>query len=337
MFGIFQADLPIGRTIWLVALTLVASSLLFGTPRQMPSDSIEFAFSMVVYTGHSLFFGMLYSFLPNLMIRAVDIWFLLRRSRSWTKSALLYEDYRYDWVGDICSQLGVVCAAAAAVQQFGEASLKVSGLCGIGFLLLSEVLGLERFLGRLRGPLLELRATGSRSAARLFLSGAPFAEIRLDEDFGTAMVRLRAVGWEPDSVAGTDSYKRVWLRKDVFEYRMRIIAGMVDRQFTREGLIADIKSFATNIAVVIALAGWLTGLSASVFGLYLAQQYNPDSFVSVLLTWSQGLGVAVVGMAGMAVFVSAMLALRLIRGVSLFTGKPKRGRTRRVTADPIAP
>lgn len=332
MFGIFQADLPIGRTIWLVVLTLVASSLLFGAPRQMSGDSIEFAFSMVVYTGHSLFFGMLYSFLPNLVTRVVDICFLLRRSRPWNKSALLFEDYKYDWLSDIFSQLGVVCAAAAAAQQFGESSLKVSGLYGIAFLLLSEVLGLERFLGRMRCPLLELRAIGSRSAARLFLSGAPFAEVRLDDDFATALVRLRAAGWEFDSEARVDSHKRVWLRKDVFESRIRIVAAIVERHFTSAGLVADIKRFATNVAAVLALLGWLTGMSASVFGLYLAHQYKPDSFASVVVTWSQGVGVAVVGMAGMVVFLSAMLALRWIRGVSLLTGKPK-SKTRRVAAD----
>src|SRR5438874_7271358 len=138
MFGIFQADLPIGRTVWLVTLTLIATDLALRQSVNFSNDPAAFAIALVIYTGHSIVFGFLYSFLLDVATIVVDTYLLLRRSVSWRKTAIPFENLSYDCVREVLSNLGIVSAAALAAPYFRHPSLTKCGLIGVALILIGE-------------------------------------------------------------------------------------------------------------------------------------------------------------------------------------------------------
>jgi hypothetical protein len=328
MFGIFHSDLPIGRTLWLVALTLVATRMWSGLP-PAPSDSTSLALSLIVYAGHSIVFGALYNLFPTLAIYLADTWLLVRRGENWDERALLLEDHKYTNVREALVGICIVVAAAVAAPHFGDSSLNTSGLFGIALMILFELFG--KYSEEQR-PYLELRGTDNRSTAKLFVSGQLFAQIRLPEDVASALVHLRAAGWELDTPLAATARQAVWLRKEITPARLRLIRAIVDRELTREGAADELKYLLGLIAIGLGVSGWLTTLAAGGYILYITQHYRPASLANVLRSWAQGGGAGAIMLIGGILFYISLLIMRWLSGVSLLTGHPKKGASRRVAA-----
>jgi hypothetical protein len=320
MFGIFQADLPIARSIWLVALTLIAMNLLCGAPLFLVGDPAALTMSLIIYTGHSIALGMLYSLLPWFAIRSADVLLLTCRLAGHDTTAILFEDFKYDRLQDAIANACVVLAAAIAAPSFGERSLNTGGLVGIGLMLVKEIVDIEAVYSEKPGPLLEVRAMGNKSVATLFLSGKPFREVRLSEDLAAVVVRLRSSGWEFDSNIGIALRRSAWLRKDMPERSMRFFADVAERDSSRADVVAEIRWAAGIVVLAVAVAGVLAGVIGGFYILYLVQHYREDSLSSVIVSWAQGIGAATLATLGMMLFLVALLLSRWLDGRSLLTG-----------------
>lgn len=213
MFGIFQADLPIGRRIWLLALTLIITTLVTGAPFKLLADPAAFALAMLIYTGHAFLLGVLYSLLPNLIIGVFELYGMYRRSFEWDASSVLFEGYRYEVLTDAVVNLSVVFAAARAAHRFGDRSLIVTGTVGLIVMLIAEAFDVgELFSRRPNALLLELKGH-SVPGARVFFAGELLAETTLDTDFARSIAQLLSAKWTflPDAAPTADV---AWLHKD---------------------------------------------------------------------------------------------------------------------------
>jgi len=228
--------------MWLVALTLIASSLTSGLSLKFSSDPAAFAVALVVYTGHSIIFGFLYSLLPDIAILVTDMSLLLRRSVPWRKTAILFEDLRYDELREVISSLGVVCAAALAAPHFGQPSLNKTGLIGVVVILAGEVFRVPRLFSRDRWPLLELKATAeSKSVARLYLSGRFFKQVSLRRSFASAVAQLLSADWEVATDLNGNPSGSTWLRKNIAERRLRFMGEIARHRMSRDDLASEFR------------------------------------------------------------------------------------------------
>ena len=318
MFGIFQADLPIGRTIWLVALTLIVTTLISGAPLNLPSDPVTFAVAMLVYTGHSFVLGFLYALVPTFIIITIDWWALLRKSESWDQTAILFEHPRYDLLRDIVDNVALVGAAALAAGRFGQPSLNASGVFGLSCIILAEVLDLKQLFTKFSKdglPVLELRSAGNaRSVARIFSSGKLLSEISLNEDFASALVHLREARWKLALDVGACSERSAWLRKRTAEHRLRLIAKVAE---SHPDVASEFKEGCLSLVAVAELIGWVSGLVGAGLTIYLANRL-PGAHDPITAVIASGrLGIIAVGMAvaGAIVIPVSVALTRLLSSI----------------------
>lgn len=332
MFSIFQVDLPIGRTVWLVALALISTRLALHVPLNAPSDPSAAAISLFTYTGYSIVAGFLFSFAPKLIVIIIDFRRLLHRCASRNRSALLFENSRFRYLRDILTNVGVVCAAVLAAPRFGDASLNTMGCLGMAFLLIIAVINPERWFSKIGRPLLELRPVDAGTTARLFLAGMPFAEIELDEDFGHALAHLLDASWEIASDVGNRSDGSAWLRKNVPQSRIRFIAHIVDH-YTPGDFSTEIKASSGVLAFWFWIIGGCATFVGGIYLLYWTDRLEKYGFSKAINGPGRYIIVAalLVGV-GLLVSLTSTVTLRWLSGESLLTGRPKKSKKTSRTA-----
>jgi len=198
MLGIFQADLPIGRRLWLLALILIVSGLIAGEPIKLLNDPAAFAIALLIYAGHAFLLGVLYSLAPMMLVVILDLVAMYRRSRAWGTSSILFEGYRYEWFSDALATLAFILAAVLATVRFGDESLVLTGTIGLIIILIAEAFDLERlFFLRPNELTLELSSASDKtSTVRLFFAGDLLAETTLDRDVSKVVQQLLFSKWK---------------------------------------------------------------------------------------------------------------------------------------------
>jgi hypothetical protein len=98
MFGLFQADMPIGNRLWLALLAIVVAGSIAATPlAQATSDPISFATNLLLLYGQASFVSALLVTIPSLPIMLIEAQIKNRVDKNRPEFFIETEDYVPLW------------------------------------------------------------------------------------------------------------------------------------------------------------------------------------------------------------------------------------------------
>lgn len=138
MLNLFQAELPIGRRLWLVLLAAVLYEYVVGQRLPLPVDSVELIVGLLVFFGY-ISVVHLPVFLPAYAMFELILWVkYLRRSQIFRYRAIV-DGPAVSWTSAI-SDATFVIATLFGLPHFGQPAMYRWGPVGLVVLVLVQVL-----------------------------------------------------------------------------------------------------------------------------------------------------------------------------------------------------
>ena len=142
MFGIFQADLPIGRRLWVILLAIIVSGQIRDASTNFTTNPIDFFLNAIYFFGYVFIVSAFFSILPLLVLSGVDVYRTAKNEAKDPYREAVKSKNLSVWKDSIFN-LAFIITTFVAIPNFGKSSLIASGTLGLAIILLTEVFDLD--------------------------------------------------------------------------------------------------------------------------------------------------------------------------------------------------
>jgi hypothetical protein len=142
MFGLFQADLPIGNRLWAIILVLVISGALSSGTVTLSEDPVTFVSQTLLFFGYIDVLSGLIMIGPVMIGQIIGFEVSRRRWKGSTYKEAVSAN-RSDTLDEILSRVGFIIAIIIAIPNYGTTQMQVVGVIGLSLLLIVEWLDIN--------------------------------------------------------------------------------------------------------------------------------------------------------------------------------------------------
>lgn len=218
MFGLFQADLPIGNRLWLTLLAIVVGGSIAATPLvEVASDPVSFGVNLLLLFGQATFITTAFLALPLLIVSIIE--FEIKRRADKDRIDFFRETEEYNPLTtralNYLSLVGYVASVFWIANNNFSASL---GSFGLALFLFAEVIVEWREIYLSGYEYLELQKVKDTVKARL-IREEKVEDFKVKEDWVTLHAYLGDNNWELIEFSKTFSLNRRDYRKGIIPQR----------------------------------------------------------------------------------------------------------------------
>lgn len=218
MFGLFQADLPIGYRLWLTLLAIVVGGSIAMTPLvEVASDPVSFGVNLLLLFGQATIITNFFLIIPSLIFNIIEYEVMRKAKKKQIDFFIETSEYKpfFNRILNFLSLVGYVISVFWIANNNFSTSL---GSLGLAFFLLGEVLDEWRKI-YLRGyEYLVLQREKDTVTARL-IREEKVEEFKIKADWAILHAHLGNNTWELLEFSKTFSFNRRNCRKGLIPVR----------------------------------------------------------------------------------------------------------------------